>query len=255
MVELTFIASTTGDPRRSTFTTCAAISPAVNAMACTGDHLAPPAATLAAHPAAPPAIFGLRLQLWFAHVAVLFADRHITSQLSEFGYILAHLPPETAAEVRDLIIRPHAEHLYDTLRDELIRRTTLSSENRIRQLLTSEELGDRRPTQLLCRMRELAGNPTAEDALLRELFLQRLPHNIRMILASSEHVSLDDQAKMADRIMELAGNPVLGTVANLSPTTAAPSPDPTIAMLTASLHQLRSTVAVLAERVAAIQPR
>ncbi|XP_064482876.1 uncharacterized protein LOC135395713 [Ornithodoros turicata] len=103
-------------------------------------------------------------------------------------------------------------------------------------------------------MRKLAGNPTAEDTLLRELFLQRLPHNIRMILASTEHASLDDQAKMADRILDLAGHPVPGAVANLCPTTAASSADPTIAMLTASLHQLQSTVAVLAERVAAVQP-
>ncbi|XP_064455133.1 uncharacterized protein LOC135366382 [Ornithodoros turicata] len=183
----------------------------------------------------------------------LFCERSIPSRLSKFGYVLTHLPPEAAAEARNLIIRPHAEHPYDTLRDELIRRTALSSENRIRQL-TSEELGDSRPTQLIRRMRGLAGNPTSEDTLLRELFLKRLPHNIRMILTSTEHASLDDQAKMADRILDLTGHPVPGAVANLGTTTAASSADPTIAMVTASLHQLQSTVAVLAERVATIQP-
>ncbi|XP_064462478.1 uncharacterized protein LOC135373151 [Ornithodoros turicata] len=206
-------------------------------MACTGDHPAPPATTPA--PAIEASLSPLRLPPF---------------SLSKSGYILAHLPLEAAAEVRDLIIRPLAEHPYDTLRDELKRRTALSSENRIRQLLTSEEVGDRRATQLLCRMRELAGNPTAEDTLLHELFLQRLPHNIRMILASTEHASLDDQAKMADCILDLAGHPVPGAVPNLAPTTAASSADPTIAMLTASLHQLQSTVAVLAERGAATQP-
>ncbi|XP_064468772.1 uncharacterized protein LOC135383076 [Ornithodoros turicata] len=146
-------------------------------MACTGDHPAP-ADEASLSPLRLPPFSVSDPQLCLAQVEVHFAGRRITSQFSKFGYILAHLPPEAAAEVRDLIIRPHAGHPYDTLRDGFIRRTALSSENRIRQLLTSEELGDRRPTQLLRRMRELAGNRTTEDTLLRELFLQRLPHNI-----------------------------------------------------------------------------
>ena len=53
------------------------------------------------------------------------------------------------------------------------------------QLFSAEELGDRKPTQLLCRLQQLAGDtPGADGNFLRELFL-RLPSNVRMVLAST----------------------------------------------------------------------
>lgn len=121
-------------------------------------------------------------QLWFAQVELQFAGRNITTQLARFRYVVAHLPPEAAAEVRDLIISPHPETPYDTLKKELVRRTTTSERARLQQLFLTEELGDRRPTQLLRRMRQLVGNSTSNETFLRELFLQRLPTNACMIL-------------------------------------------------------------------------
>ena len=47
-----------------------------------------------------------------------------------------------------------------------------------------------------------------KDALrqfaLHELFLQRLPSNVQMILASADEMSIDKLAEMADRIMDVA---------------------------------------------------
>ncbi|XP_064456885.1 uncharacterized protein LOC135367516 [Ornithodoros turicata] len=178
--------------------------------------------------------------------------RHLTSQASRFGYAIANLPPEAAAEVRDVIIHPHAELPYDTLRYELIRRTSASEECRSQQLLNSEEIGDRQPTQLLRRMRDLAGNPTTDDSILRQLFLQRLPHNARMILAAGENSRLDDLAKMADRILDFAGLPPPGAVAALVPRSSSPPVDVAINEISTSLQQLQTTVAALANRVDAI---
>ena len=54
-------------------------------------------------------------------------------------------------------------------------------------------------------MRQLWSGGDANDSLLREIFLQRLPSNVRMVLATiSTGISLDNLAETADRIMEVS---------------------------------------------------
>ncbi|KAM7300507.1 uncharacterized protein ISCGN_016119 [Ixodes scapularis] len=118
-------------------------------------------------------------QLWFAQVESQFTTSHITSQAQRFHHVVAALPPETAVDIRDIILEPPTTNPYDNLKAELIKRTSASEHQRLQRLLTSEELGDRTPSQLLRRLQQLLGERAAtfDPALLRELFLQRLPNN------------------------------------------------------------------------------
>lgn len=146
-------------------------------------------------------------QIWFAQVEAQFATRGITVQKTMFDYVVASLSPEFAMEVRDLILAPPDEEPYAHLKALLIRRTATSEQRRLQQLLNTEELGDRTPTQLLRRMQQLLGDKalTTDGSFLRELFLQRLPSNVRMVLASTpDTIALDELANLADRIMEVA---------------------------------------------------
>lgn len=68
------------------------------------------------------------------------------------------------------------------------------------KLLQGISLGDRRPSHLLREMRNLAGGNINDD-FLRPLFLQRLPHHVRFVLAGSEE-SPEKLAEMADRILD-----------------------------------------------------
>ena len=153
-------------------------------------------------------------QLWFAQVQAQFSTRGITNQRTMFDYVIASLAPEFAAEIRDLILTPPAETPYDVLEETLIKRTAASDQRRLQQLFSAEELGDRKPTQLLHRLQQLAGDtPGADGAFLRELFLQRLPSNVRMVLASTQSdTPINELAQLADKIIEVA----IPEVANVS---------------------------------------
>ena len=167
--------------------------------------------------------------------------RNITNQRTKFDHVVAALAPEFATEVRDLLLQPPADTPYDILRAQLIKRTAASEQRRLRQLFTAEELGDRTPSQLLRRLQQLLGDaagPNPDNTFLRELFLQRLPSHVRMVLASSGDMPLEALATLADKVMEVA-----------SPSVSSVS----VAPLTSEVGQLRSEVAQLREMIAALK--
>ncbi len=138
--------------------------------------------------------------------------------------MVSSLSPEYAAEVRDLLIRPPTDDPYKTLKTQLTKRTTASEQRKLQLLFTSEELGDKKPTQLLRRMQQLLGDrpAMADESFLRELFLQRLPPSVRMVLASTpDSTGLDKLAELADKVIAVATPP--GTIASVasSPTITA----------------------------------
>ena len=183
-------------------------------------------------------------QIWFAQVEAQFTTRGITAQRTKFDYIVSSLAPEIATEVRELILQPPEDNAYDTLKEQLIKRTTPSEQKRLQQLFHEEELGDRKPSQLLRRMQQLLGDKArnTDSAFLRELFLQRLPPNVRMILASTPDTgNLDDVAQLADladKVMEVA----------------TPSPSIAAVNTTSELEHLRKEVAELKSVLQDFQP-
>ena len=199
-----------------------------------------PAVSAVSAPVKLPPFWPADPELWFAQVEAQFACRKITSQRSKFDHVVSSLSPEYAAEVRDLLIKPPADSPYTTLKMQLTKRTTASEQRKLQLLFTSEELGDRKPTQLLRRMQQLLGDRTAmmDESFLRELFLQRLPSNVRMVLASTpDTTGLAQLADLADKVMEVAAPP--GTVAGV---TTPPS-------LVSEVEQLRGEVSRLEKLV------
>ena len=167
-------------------------------------------------------------QIWFAQAEAQFATRQITREITKYSYIISVLQPEVAQEVRDLLIDPPADNQYTALKEQLIQRTTASEQRRVQMLLTEEELGDRKPSQLLRRMQQLAGGQSLEKGILKQLFLQRLPPSVRLILAStSDSLSLSDVADLADRIIEVhvpMVSAVAPSAAAVAPATVDPVP-------------------------------
>ena len=181
--------------------------------------------------------------VWFAQVEAQFTTRGVTAQKTRFDYVISSLSPAFAMEVRDLLLQPPAENPYDALKAALIKRTAASEQRKLQQLISGEELGDRKPTQLLRRMQQLLGEKLGTSAesnsFLRELFLQRLPPNVRMVLASADtSTDISKLADMADKVMEVAA-PTVSAITNTRTDTT-------------DVKQLREEVARLADLVASL---
>ena len=186
--------------------------------------------------------------VWFAQVEAQFSTRGITVQKTKYDYVVASLSPEFATEVRDLILHV-PDNPYDTLKQQLIQRTCLPEQRRLQQLFHSMELGDRKPSQLLRRMRQLLGDGAteAEGPLLRELFMQRLPSSVRMVLASSvKDTSLEEIAELADKIIDVAPP-------NVSAVT--PPTTDTVEDLRVEVTRLKELISTLSSRSRSPRPR
>ena len=103
-----------------------------------------------------------------------------------------------------MLINTPADQPYTKLKEELIKRTSESEQKRLQKLLTTEELGDKKPSQLLRKMEQLLGDRTLEPSILKQLFMQRLPTNVQLILASTSDVDITQLAKLADKIVEVS---------------------------------------------------
>ena len=96
-------------------------------------------------------------------------------------------------------------------------------------------------------MQQLLGDSAAatDSAFVRGLFLQRLPANVRMVLASTaDSTSLEDLAHLADRIVDAAPSPISA----IDDTRPPPPP-------ASEVEQLRSEVSRLADLVTALSSK
>ncbi|XP_064458440.1 uncharacterized protein LOC135368832 [Ornithodoros turicata] len=167
-----------------------------------------------------PQYFDRNPGVWFIQAEAQFSLAGVTPQQTKFYHVISALTPTAADEVYDVLANPSPTTPYDQLKKALLQRTTASSRSRLQQLLSAEELGDRRPTQLLRRMRQLLGDNSVsmDDTLLRELFLQRLPQNVQMVLATASNMTLDQLATLADAVVEVASpSPAITAVSLLPP--------------------------------------
>jgi hypothetical protein len=149
--------------------------------------------------------------LWFATVEAQFDLASVTSEKTKFNYVISQLEYRHVAEVEDLIISPPGNEQYTTLKTELVRRLSASRDQRVRQLLTHEEMGDRKPSQFLRHLNSLA--PDVPDAFLRSIWSSRLPIHIQTILAGQAEGNLDAASQLAERIAEVAPLPTTASVA------------------------------------------
>ena len=156
-----------------------------------------------------------RPAVWLAQAEAQFELAAITRQRTKFIYVVSQLNQQQDAELEDIITTPPEDEPYDLLKAEMVCRLSTSREQRVRQHLSHEEMGDRKPSQFLRHLKGLA--PDVPDEFLRTIWASRLPPQVQAILAGQIGGSLDSASNLAEKICEVTTQP---TTASISP--AAP---------------------------------
>ncbi|XP_015120764.1 uncharacterized protein K02A2.6-like [Diachasma alloeum] len=139
--------------------------------------------------------------LWFAQLETQFADLGYVTESDKYNKTVPLIDTAYAAEVEHLIVSRPVTNPYQTLKNELIRCFTKSRTANIIQLLDRESIGDRTPSKHLRHLKSLV--PGIDDEVLKTRWLSHLPEQTRATLATQENASIDDLAKLADRVHEV----------------------------------------------------
>lgn len=142
-----------------------------------------------------PIFWTQRPDLWFKQAEACFDISRVRKDTTKFNHVVANLSPDALETVSDLLNETTS---YEELRDALIDRYSSSPSRKILQLLQDNNLGDRRPSQMLRTMRDLSCG-SLQDTALKTLWLQRLPTSLQSILLACDE-NLDSLAVIADRI-------------------------------------------------------
>lgn len=141
---------------------------------------------------------------WFLTVESQFNTRNISTEKTKYDYVLQTLPMEVAASVFDLINSSNeSDAPYTELKNALIARNSMSESKRIEQLLSSEEIGDKNPSQFFMRLKTLAGHSQLiNEHLLKELWFRRLPSLVSAMVKSSGKTDIKEILAVADSVYE-----------------------------------------------------
>ncbi|XP_046384967.1 uncharacterized protein LOC124155293 [Ischnura elegans] len=175
-----------------------------------------------------------RPNLLFAQLEGHFKMAGIMEDNDKFWVLVAYLDTRYVQEVEDIITNPPAADKFTKLREELVRRLSVSEHQRIKQLLDNEEIGNRTPTQFLRHLRLLAGEAIPDD-FLRTIWRSRLPRHKHAILVTQANMSLADLPSLADKVAE-----------------ATPSAQITAMGSDAVLERLMTKIEALTQQVAAL---
>ncbi|KAL4721720.1 hypothetical protein ACJJTC_018189 [Scirpophaga incertulas] len=146
-----------------------------------------------------------RPTLWFSSLEAQFHINGITQEVTKYHFAISHLDMECIREVEDIIIQPPQTEPYSKLKNAIISRFSESYEEKVRRLLESEPIGDRKPSSFLRHLRSLAG-PCFPEQLLKTIWLNRLPRHVQLILASRKEQTLEDLWDLADQLMEITSH-------------------------------------------------
>lgn len=178
--------------------------------------------------------------VWFTILECNFKIHCITSSLKKFCHATSLLPFDVLSQVSNAIFNAStSDSPYEDLKTAILSHHEASL-TILFQMLSKEELGNEKPSDLLRRMKRLLGDKyeSFDKERFSRLFYQRLPLDIQQSLFSVKgKIPLDDLAKLADDFM--ASIPA--------------APQPTASDISDKIQQLTAFISQLALKVNALE--
>lgn len=142
------------------------------------------------------------VETWFAQAEAEFTLRGVTVDATKYSHVVAALSGDVATTAEELINNPPDADKYQAIKDFLLGAYGLTESERAERLLHMEELGTRKPSQLMSKILHLYGK-NQRNFLVRHIFIRALPDELRHALANSTEEDLHKLAKEADRLAPL----------------------------------------------------
>ena len=143
--------------------------------------------------------------MWFSILECSFKASSTTKSLTKFNHAVSLIPANYLSQVSDVLSAAiNSDEPYEDLKSAVLTRLQTSAATRLQELLTKEELGNEKPTNLLLRMKKLLGDKYSsfDQDVFKQLYYQRLPATIQSNLFSvKSKLDIDELAKLADEFM------------------------------------------------------
>ena len=151
-----------------------------------------------------PGFFTEDPDMWFGRIEAQFRSKGINQDETKFDYVYGALDNATAKEVRPALLNPPDNGKYEHLKAALIKVFGKTQAQKDAALLNMTGLGDQKASTLWRRIESLNTDPAT---LKRALFMEKLPTEVRSILAVGKNTFKDmvDLIEAADEIIEARG--------------------------------------------------
>jgi hypothetical protein len=116
-----------------------------------------------------------KLSSWFNMAESRFRLQDITREQTRYKYLVAALSKEDVSLVLDIVKNPSSYHPNTALKERLLESHQLSNYQQVALLFCMEQLGGRKPSELLAAMLELCSRGHETSIFFTHLFFQRLP--------------------------------------------------------------------------------
>lgn len=150
-----------------------------------------------------PSFWTTRPELWFAILEAQFARYGIVDEPSRLHQLMRNLSEELITLEMEGIINSAPSHsIYTQVKQALLKSHSFTGEQKVRKLISDLHFEGDKPSNFLRHMQRFANNQVS-TTVVRQIWLDRLPKELRIALVASEHLPDEQLAHAADRIYAL----------------------------------------------------
>lgn len=139
--------------------------------------------------------------LWILQVESVFKPNRVTSDDTKYYLTVAALDLDAMRQLHNIVSNPPATNKYSTLKTCIFNRFSDSADRQLHKVLSEIELRDKKPSELLRLMQNLAGNRAVDD-VIRVRWLALLPPKVQQLFKIFRSNTLDELATAAHELLE-----------------------------------------------------